>query len=227
MELRFTTRSVTNDSQVYASLDLVLPGEDLPGTGVGPGAAPQSRCASKLGASALHSADRQRRPETTATARARAARSAGAASRPDSAPPSGLPTRLWVLMETRACQTALPGEPRPCWRRSPGGSTSTAGLGVNVALALLWRPDFLLQGVTHTRHVSPMTGQPHGLTPLCPSSGEMPWLSLWCPVSRAWETPSAPCQLTVSSWPLLSLQRWGSAQTTCRGLIQPLCKRKI
>lgn len=111
----------------------------------------------------------------------------GAASRPDSAPPSGLPTHLWVLMETRARQTTLPGEPRPCWRRSPGGSTSTAGLGVNVALALLWRPDFLLQGVTHTRHVSPMTDQPHGLTLLCPSSGETPWLSLRYPVSWAWE----------------------------------------
>lgn len=86
MELRFTTRSVTNDSQVYASLDLVLPGKDLPGTGVGPGAAPQSRCASKLGVSALHSADRQRQPETTATARARAVRSAGGCLSPGLGP---------------------------------------------------------------------------------------------------------------------------------------------
>ena len=38
----------------------------------------------------------------------------GAASRLDSAPPTGLPTRLWVLVETRAHPTALPGERRQC-----------------------------------------------------------------------------------------------------------------
>lgn len=77
----------------------------------------------------------------------------GAASRLDSAPPTGLPTRLWVLVETRAHPTALPGERRQCWRHAlGGGSTFPAGLGVNVVvLALLWRPDCLLQGVAHIR----------------------------------------------------------------------------
>ena len=77
----------------------------------------------------------------------------GAASRLDSAPPTGLLTRLWVLVETRAHPTALPGERRQCWRHAlGGGSTFPAGLGVNVVvLALLWRPDCLLQGVAHIR----------------------------------------------------------------------------
>lgn len=92
----------------------------------------------------------------------------GAASHLDSAPPTGLPHPSLGADENQstpdrssrgaeAVLTVPLGSPdSTAWEgsRARGSTTFTAGLRMKTVRALLWGPDFLLQGVTHTCHVS-------------------------------------------------------------------------